>query len=249
VTTDPAQAEVPTSAEPPFTILVVCTGNICRSPLAEQLLAARLHKAGVTARVLSAGTYAMVGDGMPAEAAALSVRYGGRPEEHHARQLTARLVADADLVVTAAREHRSEVVSLHPRASRYAFTLNQLARLTAGLAEAEQAAAVHAAAERNPADASAQAAASVPPANSPAATEATPATVLRTYLAGIAASRGLTPPPADPADDDIEDPYRRSQATYDRVGVAIDASVTTIALAFASALGTASSAASPRHSD
>ncbi|TFC08840.1 low molecular weight phosphatase family protein [Cryobacterium sp. MDB2-33-2] len=225
-------------AAPPFTILVVCTGNICRSPLAEQLLAARLTAAGVPARVLSAGTYAMVGDGMPAQAAALSLQYGGRPEAHHARQLTARLVADADLVVTAAREHRSEVVSLHPRASRYAFTLNQLARLTAGLAEAEQAAAVHAAAERTRTDAAAPAAA---PAAAHAASfvdaAADPASALRAYIAEIAASRGLTPPPADPADDDIEDPYRRSQATYDRVGVAIDAAVTTIATALAGSLG------------
>ncbi|MDY7557708.1 hypothetical protein [Cryobacterium sp. 10C3] len=99
------------AAEPPFSILVVCTGNICRSPLAEQLLTTRLTNAGIPVLVTSAGTYAMVGKGMPDEAAALSVRYGGDPRAHVSRQLTARLVADADLVVTADREHRGEVVS------------------------------------------------------------------------------------------------------------------------------------------
>jgi protein-tyrosine phosphatase len=116
---------------PPFTILTVCTGNICRSPLAEQLLHARLTAAGVTVTVLSAGTNAMVGHGMTAEAAELSTHFGGEPAAHVARLLTEELIAGADLVLTATREHRSEVVSLHPRASRYTYTLNQFARLVA----------------------------------------------------------------------------------------------------------------------
>ncbi|TFC01334.1 MULTISPECIES: low molecular weight phosphatase family protein [Cryobacterium] len=220
------------AAEPPFSILVVCTGNICRSPLAEQLLTTRLTNSGIPVRVTSAGTYAMVGKGMPDEAAALSVRYGGDPRAHVSRQLTARLVADADLVVTADREHRGEVVSLHPRAARYAFTLNQLARLIDGLRDAEFAAAEHAAAERPGAD-------SAPVGHSDHNAGTAPLTAadtLRAFIAEIAASRGLTPPPADPADDDIGDPYRRSLATYDRVGVAIDASAATIATALTGAL-------------
>ncbi|MCI4658227.1 arsenate reductase/protein-tyrosine-phosphatase family protein [Cryobacterium zhongshanensis] len=220
------------AVEPPFSILVVCTGNICRSPLAEQLLTTRLTNAGLPVRVTSAGTYAMAGKGMPDEAAALSVRFGGDPTAHVSRQLTARLVADADLVVTADREHRGEVVSLFPRAARYAFTLNQLARLVDGLRDAEFAAAEHAAAERPGADRESVAHVGHPATGGPA----TAADALRAYIAEIAASRGLTPPPADPADDDIEDPYRRSLATYDRVGVAIDASVTTIAMALTAAL-------------
>jgi protein-tyrosine phosphatase len=102
---------------PPFTILTVCTGNICRSPLAEQLLHARLTAAGVTVTVL--------------RAAELSTHFGGEPAAHVARLLTEELIAGADLVLTATREHRSEVVSLHPRASRYTYTLNQFARLVA----------------------------------------------------------------------------------------------------------------------
>ena len=115
----------------PFTMLVVCTGNICRSPLVEQLLRARLVAAGIQINVQSAGTRAMLGGEMTPEAAALSLHYGGVPMGHHPQQLTAQLVAHADVVLTANREHRSEVVSLHPRAARYAFTLNQFARLVA----------------------------------------------------------------------------------------------------------------------
>ena len=112
----------------PLTVLVVCTGNICRSPLAEQLLRARFEADGAPVVVRSAGTSALDGSDMTPQAAALSVGYGGGTS-HVARQLTSDLVADADLVLTATREHRHAVVALHPRAARYAYTLTQFARL------------------------------------------------------------------------------------------------------------------------
>ena len=112
-----------------FSVLVVCTGNICRSPLAEQLLRARFGAAGMSVIVRSAGTSALEGSDMTDEAAALVRQYGGTGGGHIARQLTSDLVADADLVLTATREHRHAVVALHPRAARYAYSLTQFARL------------------------------------------------------------------------------------------------------------------------
>jgi protein-tyrosine phosphatase len=110
----------------PFTVLVVCTGNICRSPLGEQLLAARLDDRFV---VTSAGTYAETGSPMESTSAEMSRRYGGSPENHVAQDLTRALLDEADLVLTASRDHRSAVVSMMPSASRKAFTLRQFARL------------------------------------------------------------------------------------------------------------------------
>ena len=121
-------------------ILIVCTGNICRSPLAEQLLRENLRNAGIDAVVTSAGTHAMTGSAMTPEAAALSTQYGASNTDHVARQLTEQLIADADLVLTATRDHRRDVVILLPKATRYTFTLNQFARLVAP-AEAEDFAA------------------------------------------------------------------------------------------------------------
>lgn len=115
-----------------FTILTVCSGNICRSPIAQQLLRARLATAAPgTFRVLSAGTIASAGHSMTDEAAAFSRRYGGRPDDHLSTPLTEKLVARCQLVLTATRDHRAAVASLLPRASRYVFTLNQFARLAA----------------------------------------------------------------------------------------------------------------------
>lgn len=120
------------SAAAPLRILVVCTGNICRSPLAERVLQARLDAAGIQAVVISAGTSAMTGDPMTPQSAELARRYGASPVGHAARDLTESLVADADLVLTATRVHRAAAATLYPRATRYTFTLREFARLADG---------------------------------------------------------------------------------------------------------------------
>jgi protein-tyrosine phosphatase len=198
----------------PFSVLVVCTGNICRSPLAEQLLRARFAAAGVPAVVQSAGTGALVGYEMTPQAASLSQRYGGDPAAHSARQLTPALIADADLILTATRQHRADTVSLVPRALRHTFTLNQFARLVAAAGTTERAPVVE-------------------------SVETTDTDTLRDYVAEMAATRGYAPPALHVDDDDIIDPYRQSQAIYDQAGAAIDAAVATITAGLARAVGRA----------
>ena len=106
-------------------ILAVCTGNICRSPAIERLLAARLDDVEVS----SAGTYAVVGHPMSGPMVPLIEAAGGSAAGFAARQLTASLLDGVDLVVTAARSHRSAVVELAPALVRRTFTLLELARL------------------------------------------------------------------------------------------------------------------------
>jgi protein-tyrosine phosphatase len=110
-----------------FRLLTVCTGNICRSPLVERLLAQGL--AGSDVEVSSGGTRAMVGDPMQPQSQAILAGYGGEAASFVARLLTRQMVADADLVLALTRGHRSEVAQLHPRATRYTFTLRELARI------------------------------------------------------------------------------------------------------------------------
>jgi protein-tyrosine phosphatase len=111
-----------------YDVLVVCLGNLCRSPLAERLLRLRVATSAQV-HVTSAGVNAVVGAPMDASAAEELVRLGGDPTGFAARQLTADLVGSADLVLTATRELRGQVVAMAPSALKRTFTLLELAAL------------------------------------------------------------------------------------------------------------------------
>jgi protein-tyrosine phosphatase len=115
---------------PPFSILVVCTGNVCRSPAAERLLRQRL---GTTVTVESAGTFGLLGEPIAAPMAELLIESGVTIDGFAARRLSPGLIQQADLVLAVTREHRSLVVEAWPKAVRRAFTLREFARLLAGI--------------------------------------------------------------------------------------------------------------------
>jgi protein-tyrosine phosphatase len=107
-------------------LLFVCTGNTCRSPMAEALckvlLAARLrcHIDELEARgfvVLSAGVGAS--EGMPAASHAIETvkARGGSLREHLSRRVNAKLVQQADVIVAMTRDHRDALLAHLPEAS------------------------------------------------------------------------------------------------------------------------------------
>lgn len=108
-------------------ILLVCTGNTCRSPMAAALLGARLAEAGVAATVHSAGT---LFDGRPAtdHGVACMAERGLDTSGHRSRKVTAALVRRPDLILGMARQHVREVVALAPDAWPRTFTLKELVR-------------------------------------------------------------------------------------------------------------------------
>ncbi|HXF35729.1 MAG TPA: low molecular weight protein arginine phosphatase [Actinomycetota bacterium] len=110
------------------TILVVCTGNICRSPTAAAFLREALERRfGPGAfEVRSAGTMAWEGSPPPPEAVAAGAELGVDLSGHRAAALTHGMVDEADLVVTMAREHRDAIHRAVPAAVGRTFTLKEL---------------------------------------------------------------------------------------------------------------------------
>lgn len=111
-----------------FTVLALCTGNVCRSPAIERLLRASLASDEEVA-VMSAGVGALVGEPIQPPMARLLEERGVDAGGFAARQVTKPMAASADLILTATRRHRATIVDLDPAAVRRTFTLREFARL------------------------------------------------------------------------------------------------------------------------
>jgi len=113
--------------EPPAHILLVCTANQCRSPLAGVLLSAALTTRGVAAEIETAG---LGGAGQAAtdHAVTVAARRDLDLHEHRSQPLEPELVSSADLVIGMERLHVRTVVLAAPPAWSYTFTLKEFVR-------------------------------------------------------------------------------------------------------------------------
>lgn len=122
----------------PDQVLIVCTANQCRSPLAEFLLRDLVAEHRMNWTVGSAGTHAIPGRPMDPKAQRLLERRGLDVADWRSRQVDTDLVGDAEVILTADREHRSLLVRSRPDLVRRTFPVLRFARLAARVRDSGQ---------------------------------------------------------------------------------------------------------------
>ena len=111
-------------------VLVVCTGNICRSPMAEGLLTAMLSERGASdVQVASCGVIGWEGSPPMPEAVDALLESGIDISGHVSRRIDPSMIRGADLVLAMAGEHRDAVVRHAPEALGRTFTLKEFVHL------------------------------------------------------------------------------------------------------------------------
>ncbi|MEV6344929.1 phosphotyrosine protein phosphatase [Actinoplanes sp. NPDC051851] len=184
----------------PFTVLHVCMGNICRSPMAERLLARAVRERSGEAdpdqlvRSVSAGTGGWhEGEEMNPPAARLVRARRGSADGFLARKLRGDFIDGADLILTATADQYDYVVALRPDAADRTFVLGEFGRLIDTL------------------DASA-----LPPA------EPKPDAVHDRGVAIVATAARMRAGEAPLISDDLDDPWGRGDQTFQRVADEIE---------------------------
>tara|TARA_Y100000589_G_C27196071_1_gene646868 strand:- start:6212 stop:6649 length:438 start_codon:yes stop_codon:yes gene_type:complete len=104
-------------------ILIICVGNICRSPTAEVLLK---HQLGDTNKIIhSAGLGALVGKNIEPTALEILQEHGITPAQHVARQLTSSMLAEADLILAMEKGQINQISNIAPQARGKSFLLGK----------------------------------------------------------------------------------------------------------------------------
>jgi protein-tyrosine phosphatase len=197
-------------SRPPFVVLHVCLGNICRSPMAERLLAHLVWERlgdGADAYVHSesAGTGGWhVGESMNAPASRELRRRGAADDGFRARKLLGAHVDEADLILTATGEHLDVVGGLRPDASSRAFVLGEFGRL---LTQVDAEALPHVDALR-------------------CGRDGDPKPVYDRGVALVAALDAARDGAMAKPEDDLDDPWGRGDVWFERTADEIEASLT-----------------------
>jgi protein-tyrosine-phosphatase len=105
-----------------LTFLTVCTGNICRSPMAEGILKKVLESSGA-ALASSSGTHAVIGNPASEFSVIACGESGIDISQHRAKMLTPEMIKANDIILCMERSHVERVLSIDVRANERVFNL------------------------------------------------------------------------------------------------------------------------------
>ena len=114
-----------------LTVLFVCTGNTCRSPMAEQIFNEQAR--GLSAHAFSAGLDAKPGSPINPQAATALTQLGYSPKEQSSTMVSTEAVEEADVVLTFTQDQKSELGQRFPAAIEKVFTISEYANRGSGL--------------------------------------------------------------------------------------------------------------------
>lgn len=104
-------------------VLFVCTGNTCRSPMAEAIARGEAKKLNLNFEFSSAGIFAVKGEAATLNACEALDTMGYSLCNHIADVLTKDMLEEADIVITLSENHRSYIIGLYPEYEHKVFTL------------------------------------------------------------------------------------------------------------------------------
>lgn len=107
-------------------ILFVCTGNTCRSSMAEYIFNDLIEDESY--EVQSAGVSAREGETVSPQAEQVMAEKGIDISEHEAQELTEELIIEADLILTMTHQHKKSILNMFPKNKEKVFTLKEFVK-------------------------------------------------------------------------------------------------------------------------
>ena len=110
-------------------IMFICTGNICRSAMADGMMKKLIKENNIDAEICSCGVYAETGNGATYNAVEAASEYGADISSHRATNIRESRITEMDLILCATMSHKQSVLYLYPELQGKVFTMKEYAKI------------------------------------------------------------------------------------------------------------------------